>query len=107
VGQDLGRDAERAGSSLPHCLSRIHIRFLQPLLMLQQEKPDDYVIATGEAHSVREFVQEAFSYAGLDWQKHVEADAKYYRPAEVDILIGDASKARSKLGGNRRRGLKI
>ena len=67
-------------------------------LMLQRDEPDDYVIATGEAHSVREFVQEAFSYAGLDWRNHVEIDPKYYRPAEVDLLVGDASKAKSKLG---------
>jgi len=67
-------------------------------LMLRHEEPDDYVIATGETHSVREFIQEAFSYAGLDWRKHVEIDSKYYRPAEVDLLVGDASKAKSKLG---------
>src|SRR5687767_168174 len=67
-------------------------------LMLQQEKPDDYVIATGETHSVREFVEAAFSYAGLDWQEHVEIDPKYYRPTEVDLLIGDASKAKLTLG---------
>src|SRR5215470_6586860 len=67
-------------------------------LMLRHEEPDDYVIATGETHSVREFIQEAFSYAGLDWRKHVEIDSKYYRPAEVDLLVGDASKAKNKLG---------
>jgi GDPmannose 4,6-dehydratase len=67
-------------------------------LMLQQQEPDDFVIATGETHSVREFCQEAFSYAGLDWRKHVEIDPKYYRPAEVDLLIGDAGKARRVLG---------
>lgn len=67
-------------------------------LMLQQDKPDDYVIATGESHSVREMVVEAFSYVGLDWRDHVEIDPKYYRPAEVDQLIGDAGKARRKLG---------
>jgi GDPmannose 4,6-dehydratase len=67
-------------------------------LMLQQEEPDDYVIATGETHSVREFVQEAFSYAGLDWRKHVEIDPRYYRPAEVDLLVGDAGKAKKQLG---------
>lgn len=67
-------------------------------LMLRHEEPNDYVIATGETHSVREFIQEAFSYAGLDWRKHVEIDSKYYRPAEVDLLVGDASKAKSKLG---------
>jgi GDPmannose 4,6-dehydratase len=67
-------------------------------LMLQQEEPDDYVVATGETHSVRELLEEAFSYAGLDWRKHVEIDPRYYRPAEVDLLIGDPSKAKMKLG---------
>ena len=67
-------------------------------LMLQQEKPDDYVIATGETHSVREFLEEAFGTAGLDWQKHVVFDQRYLRPAEVDLLIGDCSKAERQLG---------
>jgi len=67
-------------------------------LMLQQDKPDDYVIATGETHSVREFLEEAFQYAGLDYKKYVKFDPRYLRPAEVDILIGDASKAKKKLG---------
>ena len=67
-------------------------------LMLQQEQPDDYVIATGETHSVQELLEEAFSYTGLDWHKHLEIDQRYYRPAEVDLLIGDASKAGRKLG---------
>lgn len=67
-------------------------------LMLQQDKPDDYVIATGETHSVDEFLTAAFAYAGLDREKHVQIDARYYRPAEVDLLIGDASKARRQLG---------
>lgn len=67
-------------------------------LMLQNDKPDDYVVATGETHSVREFAEEAFKLAGLDWKKYVETDKKYFRPAEVDSLIGDASKAREKLG---------
>ena len=67
-------------------------------LMLQQEEPDDYVIATGTTHSVGEFLDEAFSYAGLDWRDHVEIDQKYYRPAEVDLLVGDASKAKDRLG---------
>jgi GDPmannose 4,6-dehydratase len=67
-------------------------------LMLQQEEPADYVVATGETHSVRELLEEAFVYAGLDWRKHLAIDERYYRPAEVDLLIGDASKARSKLG---------
>ena len=67
-------------------------------LMLQQEKPDDYVIATGESHSVREFLELAFNQAGLDWQKHVEFDPRYLRPAEVPMLKGDAAKARRVLG---------
>jgi GDPmannose 4,6-dehydratase len=67
-------------------------------LMLQQDAPDDYVIATGETHSVREFLEEAFAYAGLDWQRHVEINPRYFRPTEVDLLIGDPSKARAKLG---------
>ncbi|HWQ34227.1 MAG TPA: GDP-mannose 4,6-dehydratase [Blastocatellia bacterium] len=67
-------------------------------LMLQQDEPDDYVIATGETHSVREFLDEAFGYLDLDWHQYVEIDPRYYRPAEVDLLIGDASKARRKLG---------
>src|SRR6058998_851729 len=58
-------------------------------LMLQQKEPDDYVIATGETHSVRELLEETFSYAGLDWRKHLTIDERYYRPAEVDLLIGD------------------
>ena len=67
-------------------------------LMLQQPEPDDYVVATGEMHSVREFVELAFSLAGLDWQDHVEIDPRYFRPTEVDELCGDASKARERLG---------
>ena len=67
-------------------------------LMLQQDKPDDYVIATGETHSVRDFLTEAFSYVELDWQEYVELDEKYLRPAEVDLLVGDASKARDAFG---------
>lgn len=66
-------------------------------LMLQQDEPDDYVIATGETHSVREFLEEAFSCVGLDWRDYVEIDPWYYRPAEVDLLVGDASKAKKKL----------
>jgi GDPmannose 4,6-dehydratase len=63
-------------------------------LMLQQDKPDDYVIATGETHSVKEFLDEVFGRLDLDWQKYVEIDPRYYRPAEVDFLLGDSSKAR-------------
>jgi len=66
--------------------------------MLQQDRPDDYVIATGETHSVREFVEEAFGQVGLDWEKYVEIDPRYFRPTEVDLLLGDASKAESFLG---------
>lgn len=66
--------------------------------MLQQEQPDDYVIATGETHSVQEFLEEAFGHAGLDWRQYVEIDPAYFRPAEVDLLIGDYSKAKQKLG---------
>ncbi|HXK61219.1 MAG TPA: GDP-mannose 4,6-dehydratase [Acidobacteriota bacterium] len=67
-------------------------------LMLQQPKADDYVIATGESHSVREFVEEAFKHAGLDWSEYVKDDARYYRPTEVDCLEGDYSKAKRVLG---------
>jgi GDPmannose 4,6-dehydratase len=67
-------------------------------LMLQQEEPGDYVVATGAAHSVREFCEAAFAEAGLDWQDHVEIDPRYFRPTEVDHLLGDASATREKLG---------
>jgi GDPmannose 4,6-dehydratase len=67
-------------------------------LMLQQDEPQDYVIATGETHSVRELVREAFDHIGLDWQQYVEKDPRYYRPAEVDLLVGDPSKAKKRLG---------
>jgi len=66
--------------------------------MLQQDKADDYIIATGETHSVREFCELAFSYVGLDYQKYVQTDPKYFRPTEVDFLVGDPSKARERLG---------
>lgn len=67
-------------------------------LMLQQEEPGDYVVATGETHSVREFLDEVFGYLDLDWKEYVEIDPRYYRPTEVDLLLGDASKARRELG---------
>ena len=67
-------------------------------LMLQQPKPDDYVIGTGETHTVQEFVEIAFDYLGLDWQRYIVVDQQLYRPAEVDLLLGDAAKARSVLG---------
>ena len=67
-------------------------------LMLQQDHPDDYVVATGETHSVREFCQVAFDHLGLDWEKYVVVDPKFYRPAEVDLLVGDPSKAKRVLG---------
>jgi len=66
--------------------------------MLQQPEPDDYVVATGETHSVREFLTEAFRCVNLNWEEYVEIDPRYFRPAEVELLIGDASKARQKLG---------
>lgn len=67
-------------------------------LMLQQETPDDFVVATGETHSVQEFVEEAFGYVDLDWQRHVKQDPRFYRPAEVDLLVGDPGKAGRVLG---------
>ena len=66
--------------------------------MLQQDTPEDYVVATGETHSVREFLDEVFGRLGLDWNKHVEIDPRYFRPAEVDLLLGDAGKAKRVLG---------
>jgi len=75
-------------------------------LMLQQEKPEDYVIATGESHSVKEFLEEAFSYLGLDWKDYVEVDPRYFRPTEVEYLLGDPSKARTKLGWKPKVGFK-
>ena len=66
--------------------------------MMQQERPDDYVLATGETHSVQEFLEEAFGYVDLDWRTHVTTDERFLRPAEVDLLVGDYSKARSELG---------
>lgn len=70
-------------------------------LMLQQDKPDDYVIATGETHTIRELLETAFSYVGLDYREYVKIDPKFVRPAEVDYLLGDPSKAREKLGWKR------
>jgi GDPmannose 4,6-dehydratase len=67
-------------------------------LMLQQDEPDDYVVSTGETHSVREFLEEAFSYVNLKWDDYVEIDPRYFRPAEVDLLLGDSTKAKQKLG---------
>lgn len=67
-------------------------------LMLQQETPDDFVVATGETHSVRDLVEAAFGHAGLDWQKYVVQDPAFYRPAEVDLLVGDAAHAHAQLG---------
>ncbi|HJQ34738.1 MAG TPA: GDP-mannose 4,6-dehydratase [Pyrinomonadaceae bacterium] len=67
-------------------------------MMMQAEEPDDYVIATGETHSVREFLEETFGYLGMDWEQYVEIDPRYFRPAEVDLLLGDPTKARTVLG---------
>jgi len=66
--------------------------------MLQQDRPEDYVIGTGEAHSVQEFLEEVFAYVDLDWQKYVEIDSRYFRPTEVEFLLADPSKARKELG---------
>jgi GDPmannose 4,6-dehydratase len=67
-------------------------------MMLQAEQPDDYVIATGETHTVREFLDRAFGHVGLNWHDYVKIDPRYYRPTEVDLLIGDAAKAKRTLG---------
>ena len=67
-------------------------------MMMQQEVADDFVIATGETHSVEEFLDQAFGYLDLDWKQYVEVDPRYYRPAEVELLLGDASKAKRVLG---------
>jgi len=75
-------------------------------LMLQQDEPDDYVIATGESYSVKDFLAETFLAVGLDWQDYVEIDPRYFRPSEVNALIGDASKAREKLGWTPKTGFK-
>ncbi|HYQ17177.1 MAG TPA: GDP-mannose 4,6-dehydratase, partial [Polyangiaceae bacterium] len=75
-------------------------------LMLQQEQADDYVLATGETYSVKEFLEEAFSYLDLEWRKYVEVDPRYFRPAEVDLLLGDATKAKQKLGWTPKVGFK-
>jgi GDPmannose 4,6-dehydratase len=75
-------------------------------LMMQADEPDDYVIATGETHSVREFLDEAFGLLDIDWKEHVDIDPRYYRPTEVDLLLGDASKARQKLGWEPKVGFK-
>jgi GDPmannose 4,6-dehydratase len=68
--------------------------------MLQQDTPEDYVIGTGESHSVREFVEKVFGYVGLDWYKYVEIDPRYLRPTEVECLLADTQKAKEKLGGS-------
>ena len=68
--------------------------------MLQQDGPDDYVVATGETHPVREFCELAFGHVDLDWERYVKVDERFFRPAEVDLLVGDATKARKVLGGN-------
>lgn len=67
-------------------------------LMLQQPEADDYVLGTGESHSVKEFVEAAFTHAGLDWREYVQNDPRYYRPIEVEILVADPRKAKEKLG---------
>ena len=68
--------------------------------MLQQDRPKDYVIGTGESHSVKEFLEEAFDYLGLDWREYTEIDQRYLRPTEVESLLADASEAKKELGWN-------
>ena len=84
-------DARRDWGFAPEYVQSMH-------LMLQQDEPDDYVVGTGEAHSVREFLEVAFSYVGLDWNDYVEIDPRYFRPTEVSSLLADSSKVREKLG---------
>ena len=84
-------DAKRDWGYAPEYLEMMH-------LLLQQDSPDDYAIGTGEAHSVRDFLDEAFGYVGMDWHKYVEIDPRYFRPTEVDYLLCDPTKARTKLG---------
>jgi GDPmannose 4,6-dehydratase len=74
--------------------------------MLQQKKPDDYVVATGEEHSLRDFVAETFRQFGLDWRKHVTSDRKLFRPSDIERSCGNASKARRKLGFRAKVGFK-
>ncbi len=102
----LGVGRIREGLQEKLCLGNLEARrdwgyagdFVEAMwLMLQQESPEEYVIATGETHSVREFLEVAFTTAGLDWREHVETDERFFRPAEVDVLLGDASKAAEKL----------
>jgi len=83
-------DSKRDWGYAPEYVEAIHA-------MLLQEEPGDYVIGTGEAHTVREFLEEAFGYAGLDWHEYVRIDPRYFRPTEVDYLLADASRAREKL----------
>jgi len=84
-------DAKRDWGYAPEYLEMMH-------LLLQQDEPDDFAIGTGEAHSVRDFLDEAFGYVGMDWHKYVEIDPRYFRPTEVDYLLCDPTKARTKLG---------
>ena len=71
--------------------------------MLQQDEPDDFVIGTGETHSVREFLELAFARAGLDWREHVKIDPRYFRPAEVDLLLADPTQGQARSSAGRRR----
>jgi GDPmannose 4,6-dehydratase len=84
-------DSKRDWGYAPEYVEAMH-------LLLQQEKPDDYVLGTGESHSIREFLDEAFGYVDMDWHKYVEIDPRYFRPTEVDYLLADPSKAKKQLG---------
>jgi GDPmannose 4,6-dehydratase len=92
-------DAQRDWGYAPDYVRAMH-------LMLQQPEPDDYVVATGECHSVREFCETAFGEAGLDYREHVRTDPRFYRPAEVDLLMGNSGKARERLGWEPRYGFR-
>lgn len=84
-------DSKRDWGYAPEYVEAMH-------LLMQQEKPDDYVLGTGESHSIREFLDEAFGYVDLDWHKYVEIDPRYFRPTEVDYLLADPAKAKKQLG---------
>jgi GDPmannose 4,6-dehydratase len=84
-------EAKRDWGYAPEFVEAMH-------LLLQQDEPDDYVIGTGESHSVRDFLDEAFGYADMDWTRYVEIDPRYFRPTEVDFLLADPSKAKAKIG---------
>ena len=89
----LQRRSWRSATSMPSATGASPADYVEAMwLMLQQDEPDDYVVATGETHAVREFCELAFGHVGLDWEDHVVIDERFLRPAEVDLLVGDASQ---------------